>query len=258
MAYRSQDFTSHNICFTKYRDERSGDRAAFIDSSPRLAIIEVLMAMRPTRPPRKRGPILYRQQHAPLHIIAKIRLLGTINNMANHFRKLSARLLGLPIRAKINDLTVSDAVQQVLRKYQKRYLTKQDIADIHANLSAQVERDGDEPLPEFRYSKHHEIDALIAAPQQRFFGRDAYPTLAEKAAIVFYNANRLHTFPNGNKRMSTVCLLTFLLINGATLDVSPEELTATALWVATVKALEFPAIMSELVSWIEKHLITAE
>jgi hypothetical protein len=42
---------------------------AFIDSSPRLAIIDVLMAMRPTRPPRKRGPILYGQQYAPLHIL---------------------------------------------------------------------------------------------------------------------------------------------------------------------------------------------
>ena len=27
------------------------------------------MAMRPTRLPRKRGPILYRQQYAPLHMI---------------------------------------------------------------------------------------------------------------------------------------------------------------------------------------------
>jgi len=27
------------------------------------------MAMRPTRPPRKRGPILYGWQHAPLHIV---------------------------------------------------------------------------------------------------------------------------------------------------------------------------------------------
>jgi death-on-curing protein len=136
-----------------------------------------------------------------------------------------------------------------------RYLTKQDIADIHADLSAEVLRDGDEPLPEFRYGKQHEIDALIAAPQQRFFGRDAYPTLTEKAAIIFYTVNRKHIFPNGNKRMSTACLMTFLLFNDAGLDVSPEELTATALWLATVEALDFPTIMSELVAWFEKHLI---
>jgi death-on-curing protein len=106
-----------------------------------------------------------------------------------------------------------------------RYLTKQDIADIHANLMAQVERDGDEPLPAFRYARAEDIDAIVAAPAQRFYGRDAYPTLSEKAAIIFYTVNRRHVFPNGNKRMSTLCLLTFLLINGARLSVSPEEMT---------------------------------
>src|SRR3984957_208622 len=123
-----------------------------------------------------------------------------------------------------------------------RNLSRQDIADIHARLAAQVLRDGDEPLPEFRYGKQHEIDALIAAPQQRFFNHDAYPTLAEKAAIIFYSVNRLHIFPNGNKRLSTLCLLTFLIGNDAQLDVSPQELTEKALWLATADTDDFPAI----------------
>jgi hypothetical protein len=45
-----------------------------------------------------------------------------------------------------------------------RYLTRQDIADIHAILAAEVRRDGDEPLPGFRYARQDEIDALVAAP----------------------------------------------------------------------------------------------
>jgi death on curing protein len=137
-----------------------------------------------------------------------------------------------------------------------RYLTEQDIRKIHADLSAQVLRDGDEPLPEFRYGKQHEIDALIAAPQQRFYGRDAYPTLPEKAAIIYYTVNRKHIFPNGNKRMSSLCLLTFLSINGTKLNVPPKQLTEKALWLATVEALEFPLIKSELASWIAEHLTT--
>ena len=71
-----------------------------------------------------------------------------------------------------------------------RYLTKQDIADIHADLSEQVLTYGGEPLPDFRYGNQAAIDALIAAPQQRFYGREAYPTLAEKAAIILYMVNR--------------------------------------------------------------------
>jgi hypothetical protein len=54
--------------------------------------------------------------------------------------------------------------------------------------------------------------------------------------------------------MSTLCLLTFLFMNGAGLDVSTHELTATALWLATVEAQDFPTIMVELVWWIEAIL----
>lgn len=136
-----------------------------------------------------------------------------------------------------------------------RYLTKQDISAIHAKLAASVAFDGDEPLPAFRYAKHDDIDALVAAVQQRFYDRDAYPSLEEKAAIIFYTVNRRHMFPNGNKRMSALCLLTFLLINEAALDVRSEQLTEKALWLATVEALDFPAIKAELVSWIAEHLV---
>lgn len=139
-----------------------------------------------------------------------------------------------------------------------RYLTRQDIADIYAALSTEVIRDGGEPLPDFRYGRHAEIEALVAAPRQRFYDRDAYPTLAEKAAIIFYTVNRRHIFPNGNKRMSTLCLLTFLRFNNKRLnmpDMPARDLTEKALWLATVEAQEFPAIKAELISWIERHLI---
>ena len=69
-----------------------------------------------------------------------------------------------------------------------RYLNKQDIADIHADLSADVLRDGDEPLPEFRYARQHEIDALIAAPQQRFFGRENGSALARSSMAGCFGA----------------------------------------------------------------------
>ena len=41
-----------------------------------------------------------------------------------------------------------------------RYLTRQNIAEIHADLSEQVLSDGGEPLPDFRYGKQEAIDAL--------------------------------------------------------------------------------------------------
>lgn len=70
-------------------------------------------------------------------------------------------------------------------RQQIRYLSKQDIADIRASLAEEVKRNGSEPLPNFRYGRETDIDALVVAPQQRFYDRDAYPTIAEKAAIIF-------------------------------------------------------------------------
>lgn len=95
------------------------------------------------------------------------------------------------------------------------------------------------------------------APQQSFYGREAYPTLEEKAAILFYTVNKKQIFLNGNKRMSTLCLLVFLGINGKTLDVSSDELTAKALWLANTESLEFPTIKEDLVNWIHQHVETA-
>ena len=54
---------------------------------------------------------------------------------------------------------------------------------------------------------------------------------------------------------ATLCLLTFLIGNDAQLDVSPQELTEKALWLATAEADDFPAIKAHLVTWIDGHLI---
>lgn len=134
-----------------------------------------------------------------------------------------------------------------------RYLTRDSIAVIHSILSRAVEKSG-EPIPPFNHAKHESIDALVQAPQQKFYDAEAYPTLAEKAAIIFYTINKQQIFLNGNKRMSTLCLLVFLGINDKTLDVSPDALTDKALWLANTASLEFPAIKAELVTWISEHL----
>ena len=133
------------------------------------------------------------------------------------------------------------------------YLDKEDIRSIHAALSSWAEQHG-EPVPSFVHANHNDIDALVSTPRQQFSGQDAYPTIAEKAAIIFYTVNKKQIFLNGNKRMSTLCLLVFRGLNGKALDVPPDELTKKALWLANTSSLEFPAIKSELVQWIAAHV----
>lgn len=136
------------------------------------------------------------------------------------------------------------------------YLGKEELAGVHATLCAWSEDEG-EPIPSFSLAKRADIDALIAAPRQSFFGIAAYPTLAEKAAIIFYTINKRQIFLNGNKRMSTLAMLVFLAINGKALSVSADELTAKALWLANTQSLDFPQIKIDLVSWIQGNLIDA-
>ena len=139
-------------------------------------------------------------------------------------------------------------------KNQPLYLTKESLQRVHLTLSAWTVQIGDEPIPSFEHANEADIDALIYAPQQRFFGADAYPTLAEKAAIIFYTINKRQIFLNGNKRMSTLCLLVFLGINGKELTVSADELTAKALWLAKTPSLEFQEIKTDLANWIRTHM----
>jgi len=134
-----------------------------------------------------------------------------------------------------------------------RYLDREDIRAIHAALAAWTEKQG-EPVPPFKHANLHDIDALVSTPRQKFFGQEAYPSIAEKAAIIFYTVNKKQIFLNGNKRMSTLCMLVFLGINSKKLAVSPDELTAKALWLANTSSLEFPEIKEQLVDWIQAHL----
>jgi death on curing protein len=134
------------------------------------------------------------------------------------------------------------------------YIDRKALEAIHAALSAWAVQHGDELIPPITHAKDADIEFFVHAPKQRFFGRDAYPTLEEKAAIIFYLINKRQIFLNGNKRMSVMCLLVFLGINGKTLEVRADELTQKALWLANTNSLEFPAIKIELAGWVRDHM----
>lgn len=134
-----------------------------------------------------------------------------------------------------------------------RYLNKKDIEILHKELSEWANHQG-EPIPSFTLANEGDIDALVNIPQREFYGTEAYPTLAEKAGIIFYTVNKRQIFLNGNKRMSTLCLLVFLGINGKGLNVTPDRLTEKALWLANTASVDFPQIKAELIGWIESNL----
>lgn len=86
-----------------------------------------------------------------------------------------------------------------------------------------------EPLPPFSTRSPGKLESCIEQPFQTFDGSDLYPSLAAKAAALFYFITKNHAFENGNKRMAVATTLAFLFINDKWLRIDPEKLYELAL-----------------------------
>lgn len=62
----------------------------------------------------------------------------------------------------------------------------------------------------FANPKDESFDSSINQIYQTFGGKDCYPTLEEKAAMLLYLLVKNHSFTDGNKRIGAACFLYFL------------------------------------------------
>ncbi|MDZ7969603.1 MAG: type II toxin-antitoxin system death-on-curing family toxin [Nostoc sp. DedSLP03] len=97
-----------------------------------------------------------------------------------------------------------------------KFLTISQVLDIHQR---QTQRFGgtlgvrDEGL----------LDSALAQPQATFGGELLHPTIHEQAAAYLYHLAMNHPFIDGNKRTAFAVMLTFLSLNGYTLNASQEQ-----------------------------------
>lgn len=68
------------------------------------------------------------------------------------------------------------------------------------------------------------LNLCVEQPKQEVFGKVLYPTLEEKAAILYEWLINKHCFHNGNKRTASMSLTTFLDLNGMRMTASQNEL----------------------------------
>lgn len=66
----------------------------------------------------------------------------------------------------------------------------------------------------FANPKDNSFDSSINQIYQTFDGKDCYPSLEEKAAMLLYFLVKNHSFTDGNKRIGAACFLYFLNKNG--------------------------------------------
>lgn len=88
-----------------------------------------------------------------------------------------------------------------------RYLNYSEILDVYREQINQFGGYG-------AIRDNNALLSVIANPQRQFAGRDLYPTLASKAAILVYSMNKNNPFVDGNKRAAFVCGRIFLRLNG--------------------------------------------
>jgi death-on-curing protein len=67
------------------------------------------------------------------------------------------------------------------------------------------------------------LDSALARPQSTAFGRDAYPTLDDKAAALLHSLARNHALIDGNKRLALGGLIAFYGLNGRRLTFTNDE-----------------------------------
>lgn len=92
------------------------------------------------------------------------------------------------------------------------------------------------------------LDASLESAFITFDGKELYPTKEEKAAKIGFELISNHAFLDGNKRIGMYIMLTFLEVNGITLELTNKDIIDAGLSVASGKMN-----YEDLLIWIKQH-----
>lgn len=76
------------------------------------------------------------------------------------------------------------------------------------------------------------LESALAQPRMTFGGKDLYPSVVEKAAVLAFSLLQNHPFLDGNKRVGHAAMETFLLLNHFEIAAPPDEQEKVILQVA--------------------------
>ena len=92
------------------------------------------------------------------------------------------------------------------------------------------------------------LESALEACYATFDGKELFPTKEEKAARLCAGLVSNHAFVDGNKRIGIYVLLTFLEVNGITLEATDDELIEIGLSLAKSEMK-----YENLLQWIYEH-----
>ncbi len=97
------------------------------------------------------------------------------------------------------------------------------------------------------------LQSSLAQPRMTFEGKDLYPTIPDKAAILGYSLKKNHPFSDGNKRIGHASMEFFLLLNGFEIQSSVDEQETTILKIATGEMS-----LSAFTDWLNVRVVPYE
>jgi len=131
-----------------------------------------------------------------------------------------------------------------------RYLTEKEIVAINYYQIKQFS-----PSEDFGLKDSKALKVCVNQPKQVVFGKVLYPTLYNKAAILFEMLINKHCFYNGNKRTAVMALYIFLKLNEVHLKSSNEAIADYAVSVAIKRGNE-RLTNENIAHWIEIHSVS--
>lgn len=130
-----------------------------------------------------------------------------------------------------------------------------EYAEYMAHALAAEHMEWGEPIPPFGTRFPGKLESCLEAPFSTYGGDDLYPTLVDKAAILFYLMIKNHPFQNGNKRIAVTALGSFLYLNDQWIKMENEKLYNLAIHVAESKPAHKDLIIKAVVATIQEHLV---
>ena len=134
-------------------------------------------------------------------------------------------------------------------------LTISDVERVSFVLARELLR-FNEPIPDFATRFPGRLESCLDTPLQSFGRKSLYPTLLDKAAILFYLMIKNHPFQNGNKRIAMTTLFVFLHDNGRWLKIDPHELYQFTMWIASSPAKAQQPTVQAIATLLKQHLVT--
>lgn len=132
-------------------------------------------------------------------------------------------------------------------------LDKEDIFEIHKEA---IRMFGGSPT--YYHYTGEKIESIIAQ-QYPYFGNDKYPSIFEKAAMLWYFLTKGHCFADGNKRVAFYAAAALLKINGYrdTVNDNDDEAFDKAIQIACAgfSGTQLDLYIQELASWLRERFI---